>query len=330
MLIKIFNDLSPDYVVACYDVPSPTHRHDVYEAYKGTRKKIDDALIAQLIRSKDIFKALDIPIYEAKGFEADDVLGTIVERLKDDQSIEIVIASGDMDTLQLVSGRKVRAYTLRKGINDTILYDEDAVRARFGFGPELLPDYKGLRGDPSDNIIGVPGIGEKTGTEIIQKFGSIEEIFEKIKATEKTGAKKASEKTAGSDLLGGAIKERTLELLRTHEEEARFSKMLATIRRDAPIDFVIPEKSWREAIDLEKVKTLFSELEFRSVLDRLQIATKSAGGVGAGGGATRAGGNGSKSQNLNGNNSQLERGEIEGGESNEANPPKKTDPRAVF
>ncbi len=271
MLIKILNDIQPDFIAACYDVPSPTHRHEVYEEYKGTRKKIDDALIAQLIRSKDIFEALNIPIYESKGFEADDVLGTFVEQLKNNDDIEIVIASGDMDTLQLVSGKKVRAYTLRKGLNDTITYDEAMVNERFGFGPELLPDYKGLRGDPSDNIIGVPGIGEKTATALIQKFGALENIFEKIKAAEKTGKK-------GIDgLLDAAIKARTIELLKAHEDEARFSKMLATIRRDAPVTLVLPEKHWKEMIDLEKVKKLWDELEFRSLMDRLKTLLKNSG-----------------------------------------------------
>lgn len=256
MLIKIFADLSPDYVAACYDVPSPTHRHDVYDGYKATRKKIDDNLIAQLIRSKDVFIALNIPVYESKGFEADDVLGTIVEQLKNRKNVEIIIASGDMDTLQLVSGKKVSVYTLRKGLSDTIIYDEEAVKKRFGFGPELLPDYKGLRGDQSDNIIGVPGIGEKTGTELVQKFGSIESIYNKIKT--------------GEEIVGGTIKKRTVELLKNHEDEARFSKMLATIRRDAPIEFSEPQKKWREAVDVEKVRELFNELEFKSLLDRLR------------------------------------------------------------
>lgn len=270
MLIKIISDLSPEYVAACYDVPSPTHRHDAYEGYKATRKKIDDNLIAQLIRSKDIFKVLNIPIYEAKGFEADDVLATIVEKLKNNDDFEIIIASGDMDTLQLVSGQKIRAFTLRKGINDTIIYDEDAVRSRFGFGPELLPDYKGLRGDPSDNIIGVPGIGEKTGTELIQKFGTIENIYKKINE---------SNDRNGETMLGGAIKGRTIELLKSHEEEAKFSKMLATVRRDAPVDYVIPSKTWQEEIEIEKVKDLFKELEFKTLLDRLQTLINGRVGV---------------------------------------------------
>lgn len=287
MLIKIINDLNPDHIAACYDVPSPTHRHDVYDGYKATRKQIDDALIAQLIRSKDIFHALNIPIYEAKGFEADDVLGTIVEKLKEKNGREIVIASGDMDTLQLVSGKKVQAYTLRKGINDTMIYDEDAVKTRFGFGPELLPDYKGLRGDPSDNIIGVPGIGEKTATELIQKFGSIEEIYEKIKKDE-------------AGMIGGAVKARTIELLKTHEEEAKFSKMLATIRRDAPVEYVDPAQTWREAVDIEKVRALFNELEFKTLLDRLKdavagkvkVATSSAAKKADSAGGLEGGGSG--------------------------------------
>lgn len=256
MLIKIFTDLEPDFIAACYDVPSPTHRHEAYENYKATRKKIDDELIAQLIRSKDIFLALNIPILESRGFEADDVLGTIVEKLKDDDDVEIIIASGDMDTFQLISGTKVRVYTLRKGLSDTVTYDESAIVERFGFGPELLPDYKGLRGDPSDNIIGVPGIGEKTATEIIKNFGAIENLYKKI--------------NSGESIVGGAVKERTVELLKKHEAEAMFSKTLATIRRDAPVNFDLPEKTWREAIEIEKVKELFKELEFKSLLDRFE------------------------------------------------------------
>ena len=140
------------------------------------------------------------------------------------------------------------------------------MKTRFGFGPELLPDYKGLRGDPSDNIIGVPGIGEKTATELIQKFGGIEYIYAKIKKDE-------------AGMLGGAIKARTIELLKTHEEEAKFSKMLATIRRDAPVEYVDPVQTWREAIDIEKVRALFVELEFKTLLDRLKDAVSGVKGV---------------------------------------------------
>ena len=185
-LIKLIKDLKPDYIVACYDLPGPTLRHEVYEDYKGTRKKIDVDLVSQLESSKEVFKALNIPIFSSPGFEADDMLGTIVESLSKNKDVDIIIASGDMDTMQLVDGDKVRVYTLKKGIKDTIIYNEDAVRERFGFEPSLLPDYKGLRGDPSDNIIGISGIGEKTAEELIKNFGSIEDIYKKLKKDEKS------------------------------------------------------------------------------------------------------------------------------------------------
>lgn len=252
MLIKLVKDVKPDYIAACYDLPEPTKRHEVYADYKAGRKKIDDALIVQLERSKDVFTAMNIPMYSSPGFEADDMLGTIVEKMKNNSDVEIVIASGDMDTMQLISGERVRVYTLKKGIKDTIVYDEPAVRERFGFGPELLPDFKGLRGDPSDNIIGISGIGEKTATELIVEFGGIEDMYKKLKA--KNG-EKVFEKAG--------VKKRIIELLKNGEEEALFSKMLATIRRDAPIHFVLPEKVWREDVDMAKVQKLFAEFEFR-------------------------------------------------------------------
>jgi DNA polymerase-1 len=252
LLIKLVKDLKPDYIVACYDLPEPTMRHEVYEGYKAGRKKTDDALVQQLERSKDVFKAFRIPMYSSAGFEADDMLGTIVEQVKNDKTINVVIASGDMDTLQLVSGDTVRVYTLKKGIKDTIIYNEDAVLERFGFGPELLPDFKGLRGDPSDNIIGISGIGEKTAQELIVRFGSIEDIYKKLAQNEDV-------------FIKAGIKKRIIELLKAGEEEALFSKMLATIRRDAPIHFMIPEKIWREDVQMKEVQDLFMEFEFRTL-----------------------------------------------------------------
>lgn len=252
LLIKLVKDLKPDYIVACYDLPEPTMRHEVYEGYKAGRKKTDDALVQQLERSKDVFKAFRIPMYSSPGFEADDMLGTIVEQVKNDKTISVVIASGDMDTLQLVLGDTVRVYTLKKGIKDTIIYNEDAVLERFGFGPELLPDFKGLRGDPSDNIIGISGIGEKTAQELIVRFGSLEDIYKKLAQNEDI-------------FIKAGIKKRIIELLKAGEEEALFSKMLATIRRDAPIHFMVPEKIWREDVQMKEVQDLFMEFEFRTL-----------------------------------------------------------------
>lgn len=255
MLIKIITELKPYDIVACFDLPKPTLRHEVYEAYKAGRAKTDDDLVAQIERARDVLSALSIPIYEHEGFEADDILGTIVEKLKKTKDVEIVIASGDMDTLQLVSGARVQVYTLRKGMHDTILYGEKAVQERFGFGPTLLPDYKGLRGDPSDNIIGVKGIGEKTATALITTFGGIKEMYATLKKKPELFEK-------------AGITPRIQKLLLENEDEAEFSQMLATIRRDAPIDFIFAKKSWRERVSHEKVKVLFSELGFRTLATR--------------------------------------------------------------
>ena len=257
MLMKIISDLKPDYIIACYDLPDKTFRHEIYDDYKKGRAKTDDALIVQLKDSRKIFEAFNVPIYDAPGFEADDILGTIVTKLKKDKDVKIIIASGDMDTMQLIDNKKVQVYTLKKGINDTILYDEEAVIARFGFKPQLLPDYKGLRGDPSDNIIGIKGIGEKTATNLILNFGTIEEIYKKLKKNEE-------------DFKKAGLTNRLIELIKNNEEEAIFSKTLATIRNDAQIKFSLPKKTFWENADLSKIEQIFSFFEFRSLFGRLR------------------------------------------------------------
>ncbi len=266
MIFSAVEKLKPDYIVAAYDLPKPTHRHEAYKDYKAGRAKTDGELVSQIVKSREVFEALGIPIYDKEGFEADDILGTIVEKTRPEWTakkgkkpeLEVIIASGDMDTLQLVSGENVRVYTLKKGIKDTIIYDEEGVRERFGFGPELLPDYKGLRGDPSDNIIGIKGIGEKTATILIGKFGGIEGMY---KALKKDKAKFSEE---------AGVTDRMIELLAEGQEEAEFSKTLATIRRDAPIDWKLPAKTWREAMDIDRAAKLFADLEFRTMTTRLK------------------------------------------------------------
>jgi len=256
-LLKIFDELAPDVIIAAYDLPEPTHRHEAFADYKGTRQKTDDALVAQLERSRDLVDALSVPRLEAVGFEADDILGTLADVLAKKKENEVIIASGDMDTLQLVDGTQVTVYTLKRGINDTIIYDADAVRARYGFGPELVADYKGLRGDPSDNIPGIRGIGEKTATQLIVAFGSLEEIY--------TTLKKHPEKFEEA-----GIKPRIVNLLTEGEDEALFSKELATIRRDAPIEVPDITVSWKEGADATRALELFSELGFRTLANRLR------------------------------------------------------------
>ncbi len=257
MLLKIIEDFKPEYIAACYDLADPTYRHTAFEAYKGKREKTDDALIAQIERSRDILGAFGIPIYDHSGFEADDVLGTIAHQLKKEPGVRVVIASGDMDTLQCVDGKRVVVYTLKKGIKDTVLYDEAAVKERFGFGPALVPDYKGLRGDASDNIPGIAGIGEKTATELITQFGSIEDIYKKLKKKEQV-------------FLDAGIKPRIINLLKAGEEEAQFSKMLATIRTDAPVTFALEGAEWRKHADTEKILSLFGEFGFRTLGARIR------------------------------------------------------------
>jgi DNA polymerase-1 len=257
MILRIVADFKPDYIVACYDLPQKTFRHEAYDAYKGKRAKTDEALVQQIKDSRRVCEAFHIPIYDVPGFEADDMLGTIVEQTTNDKELEIIIATGDMDSLQLVDGKRVRVFTLKKGINDTIVYDETAVKERYGFGPEQLTDFKGLRGDPSDNIIGVPGVGEKTATDIILKFGTIEKLY------------KALHKDKDAVIKEG-IKERMANLLLEHEESALFSKTLATIRRDAPITFALPEKSWLETCSMESVEPILREFEFKSLIVRMK------------------------------------------------------------
>lgn len=258
-LLKAMRELDPDYIVACYDLPEPTFRHIAYENYKAKRPKMDDALAMQINRSRDILGAFNIPIYDSPGFEADDILGTIVEKLNlptGGQNLKIIIASGDLDTLQLVKNNDVVVYTLSKGIKETVVYNEEAVKKRFGFLPESTPDFKALKGDPSDNIIGVPGIGDKSASELIQKFGTIENLYKKLKKDKKFLEKEG-------------IKPRIIKLLEENEEEALFSKTLAEIRKDAPIEFSLGKGAWQASFDVEKVKTLFHELGFRSLIDRL-------------------------------------------------------------
>lgn len=256
MVMRAIDELKPHAIFACFDLPKPTFRHIAYDAYKGTRQKGDDELIVQLIRAKDVFDAFTIDRFELEGFEADDLIGTLVEKLKKEKDVEIIIVSGDMDTMQLIEGTKVRVYTLKKGIQETQMYDEKKVFERYGFEPEQIPDYKGLAGDPSDNIPGIKGIGEKTATELLSHFGTIEKMYTVLRKDRQ-------------QFLDKGIKERIVKLLEEGEEEALFSKTLATIRLDAPIQTPDITTSWSEDFVPEKLATLFEQLEFRSLKPRV-------------------------------------------------------------
>ncbi len=255
MVLRIYEDIKPDYIAACFDLPKPTFRHLSYDGYKAGRTKTDDALITQIQEAYSLCEALSIPVYKEEGFEADDLLGTLSEQLKKQENTRVIIASGDMDTFQLIDGDKVTVYTLKKA-NEAALFTTDSVVERFGFLPQYIPDYKGLAGDTSDNIIGIKGIGDKTATELIKRYGTIEEMYEVLKKDRQR-------------LLDDGFKERIVKLLEEGEEEALFSKTLATIRRDAPTVYQEPAQIWNETIDMEKYQAMCDLYEFRSLRNRL-------------------------------------------------------------
>ena len=251
ILLRILKDLKPDYIAATFDLPGPTFRHEEFEAYKAQRVKAPDELYAQLKRVKDVLDAFNIPYFEQAGFEADDLLGTIVAQVKkNNKETAVIIATGDLDTLQLVD-KKVSIYTLKKGVKETIIYDEAAVNKRYGLKPDQMNDYKGLKGDPSDNIPGVPGIGEKTAISLLKEHGSMEKLYQHLEKGEKIKNKKLAEKLLAA------------------KEQAFFSKYLATIKTDVPIQFDLAAAVAHD-YDKNKVIALFKELGFFSLVKRLE------------------------------------------------------------
>lgn len=243
MLLKMFSTLKPTHVVAAFDVKGETFRDKEFADYKAHRKEIDEELKVQFDLVKEVLQAFGIPVIFKQGFEADDVIGTIVTRL--DGKMRTVIITGDMDTLQLVD-EDTGVFTLKRGITDTILYTPELVKEKYGFGPEHVADYKGLAGDPSDNIPGVPGVGKKTAEELIKQFGSIEKIFANLEK----------------------VPERYRKKLEGQKKAALFSKKLATIKRDVPIEFDI-QKAELAGYDTGKVREVFEKFEFRSLLAKL-------------------------------------------------------------
>lgn len=246
VLLKVINDLKPDYILASFDLAAPTFRHEEYKEYKATRVKAPDELYAQIGRVKEVVRAFNIPIYEKSGFEADDVLGTMVFQAENSkENIESIIVTGDLDTLQLVSP-KTKVFALRKGMSDTVIYDEAGVVERYGLKPNQMIDYKGLRGDQSDNIPGVKGIGEKTATELLKKYGTLENVYASL----------------------SEIKGATKDKLERDRMQAFMSKKLATIVKDVPLklDF---EKALTHEFNRKKLVDLFQELNFFSLIKRI-------------------------------------------------------------
>lgn len=253
LLLKAIHDLEPEYAAVAFDLAGPTFRHEAYKEYKATRAKAPDDLYEQFDRVKEIVRTLNIPIFSVKGFEADDVIGTISVQAKK-ENVETMIVTGDMDTLQLVN-HLVKVYTMRKGFTDTVIYDSEAVKEKYGLGPEQFVDFKALKGDASDNIPGVDGIGEKTASTLIQAFGSLDALYEYL---EKGDPDKSPVK----------ITPRIRQILLDGKQQAYDSQHLSRIVCDVPIELDLKEAELKN-YDRPKAIELFQELEFRSLLPRL-------------------------------------------------------------
>ncbi len=258
MLLKIQDTLKPDYIIATRDLPGKTVRHEAFEAYKATRAEIDEALIKQLIAAPKIFEAFGIPVYQREGYEADDMLGTIARETSVRSDMQTIIATGDSDTLQLV-GPRVHVFMMRTGISDTVIYDEAGVREKYGFGPEFVTDYKGIVGDTSDNIPGVPGVGAGSASKLIATFGGLSKIYEAI-------AKKGVEATAKE----AGVQKRYVQLVADNKSQAQFSKEIATIHTDLPIGFKMPPRHYHMKEYAETIGKILEEYEFHSIRQRLK------------------------------------------------------------
>jgi len=265
VLIKAIKDFKPEYIVLTLDKKGPTFRHEQFPEYKAKREKAPDELYSQFPRVREIAKAFGVPIFEKSGFEADDLIGTISKTTKKD--IERIILTGDMDTLQLID-KDTRVCTMSRGMSDSVIYDAPAVFEKYGITVEQVIDYKALRGDPSDNIPGVRGIGEKTAVEILKAFENLENVYYFLE--EKTNK---IPKDVLKNNLDGVFTERIKNLLIEHKEDAFLSKELATIKLDVDIKFDL-EKARFGNLKLNKILELFSELEFKSLLPRVQELSK--------------------------------------------------------
>lgn len=257
LLIRVLKDLKPDYLVAAFDVAGKTFREEKFAEYKAKRIKADQELYDQIPCVKRVLKTFNIPIFEKQGYEADDIIGTITQKVKSAKlKVQSYIVTGDLDTLQLVNDN-TKVYTLKRSINDTIIYDIEAVKKRFsGLAPKQMADFKGLRGDPSDNIPGVSGIGEKTAIKLLKKYKNLDNLYSAVHKLHKT------KKT--NDLLKGKLLQNLIE----QEEISRFSKELATINLKVSIKFELEKAVFRN-FNIQKVKKLFEQLGFRTLTARL-------------------------------------------------------------
>ncbi len=259
MLVKLFGDFAPDRIAVCFDLGRPAYRHDVYEGYKANRRTSPDEFISQMPLIRDVLAALRIPVVEVEGYEADDVIATLVGQAKA-EGLPVLIVTGDRDNLQLIDDRAdVRVMMTRRGITDTAIYDEAAVQERYGVPPGRYLDVAALRGDASDNLPGVPGVGDKTATKLVQAYGSAEEVV--AHAAEQRGKLR-------DNLLANA-------------DGVLRNKQLMILRDDVPLPLGVRDLrmgSW----DRTEIHRLFDTLEFHPLRERLFATTAQPGPVDAG------------------------------------------------
>lgn len=247
MLLKLINEEEPDFLAVAFDLKEPTFRHLEYVQYKGTRAKTPDELVPQFPLVKDILRAFNIPIYSVRGYEADDILGTIAKDAERAGHL-VTIVTGDKDTLQLVSENIWVMYN-KRGITEIESYTLESIRERYGLEPNQLIDVKGLMGDKSDNIPGVPGIGEKTAVSLIKEYQTLEDVFQNIQR------------------ISGKKRKETLQ---KHEADALLSKRLATIKLDVPIEVDFTQCQMGE-LESDQIASIFKRLEFRSLITQFTI-----------------------------------------------------------
>lgn len=252
ILFKVYKELKPDYLALCFDKAEKTFRDEIYEDYKATREKQPDDLYEQFPIIKKFAQAMEIPILEQSGYEADDLIGSLDQKYQQND-LEKIIVTGDLDLLQLVD-KDTKVFTLRKGITDTIIYDESAVKERFdGLVPGQIVDYKALKGDPSDNIPGVAGVGEKTAIDLIKKFNSLENLYKEIE----------KESPLASEIKPGVFKK-----LKDDKKNAFMSQKLATIITDMELDVKLDQLKL-SPIPRTKISQMLLEYEFSSLVNRL-------------------------------------------------------------
>ena len=247
MLLKIINDVEPDYIAAAFDKSKITFRHSFYPEYKAGRKKMPDELFAQFEPVKKLLNAFGISIFELESFEADDLIGTISKMFESD-NCDVIIYTGDKDALQLVS-KYTNVIITKKGISDTDTYTVESLKERYGFDPSGIIELKGLMGDASDNIPGVPGVGEKTALKLLDEYKNIENIYDNI-----------------DNISGKKLKENLVQ----YRDSAFLSKKLATINRQVPLNLKLEDMNIK-GYNTKEIVELFTEYEFKSLIDKIKM-----------------------------------------------------------